>query len=67
MSDGHDDKVGVDYVAGTRSRQEVPDFGSVFEGDDEHGLKEPGKACLPGTVAPHLGNDEMCGCERCPV
>ena len=58
---GHDDEVGVDDVAGSCSRQEVPDFGSVIEGDDHHGLKKPGKTCLSGTVAPHLGHDGMGG------
>ena len=58
---GHDDEVGVDDVAGTCSRQEIPDFGSVIEGDDHDGLKKPGKACLAGTVAPHLGHDGMGG------
>lgn len=57
--DGHHDKVGVDNVAGTRARQQVPNFGSVIEGDNDHRLQESGEACLSSTIAPHLGDDGM--------
>ena len=55
-ADGHHDEVGVDNVAGTRACQQVADFGSVIEGNNDHGLKESGEACLSGTIAPHLGH-----------
>lgn len=31
--------MGVDHVAGTRSRQQGPNFGPVVEGDDDHGRR----------------------------
>jgi len=59
---GHDDKVGVDHVAGTRSCEQLADFWPAVEGDDDHGLQESGEACLSGAVAPDLGDDGVrCG------
>ena len=58
-ADGHHDKVGIDNVAGARARQQVPNFGSVIEGEDDHRLQESGEACVSGAIAPHLGDDGM--------
>lgn len=57
---GHDNEVGVDDVAGTGVRQQVSDFGSVIEADNDDCLQESREACLPGTITPHLRHNWVC-------
>jgi hypothetical protein len=53
---GQHHEVGVDDITGARARQQVSDFGSVVEGEDEHRFQKSREACLSTTVAPHLGD-----------
>ncbi len=59
--------MGVDDVAGARACQQVSDFWSVVECDNDHRVQKSREACLPSTVAPHLGDDRVRGGQRRPV